>query len=61
MNVIVLVLGILVFGFERIPNLFVVVIKFVKAISSNKPWRDKTFVCLTIIVLNNKKYLPHQC
>ena len=39
----VLVLGILVFGFEGIPNLFVDVIRLVKAISSKKSWRDKTY------------------
>ena len=35
-NVIVLVLEILVFDFEGIPNLFVVVVRLVKAISSKK-------------------------
>ena len=44
MNVIMSVLGLLVFGFgfEGIPNLFVVVTRFVKAISSKNSWRDET-------------------
>ena len=50
-NVIVLVLGILVFEFKGIPNLFVLVIRLVKAISSKKSWRHETYVCLTFIFL----------
>lgn len=59
MNVKVLVLGILVFGFEGILNLFVVVVRLVKANTFKKYFRDKTYVCLTLIVYNNKKYLLH--
>ena len=59
MNVIVLILGILVLGFEGIPNLFVVVVRLVKAISSKKSWRDETYMCLTFIFHDNKKSLLH--
>ena len=59
MNVIMLVLGILVFGFEGIPDLFVVVVRLVKAIGSKKSWRDETYVSLIFIFPNNKKYLLH--
>ena len=59
MNVIALVLGILVFGIEGIPSAFVVVVKLVKAISSKKSWRDETYVRLTFIVSDNKKYVLH--
>ena len=48
MNVIMSVLGILVFGFEGVSNLFVVVIRLVKAISSKKSWRDETYVLSSI-------------
>ena len=51
MYVIVLVLGILVFGFKGIPNLFMVVVRFVKAKGSKK--------YLTLIFPSNKKYLPY--
>ena len=59
MNVAMLVLGILIFEFEGIPNLFVIVVRLVKAISFKKSWRDKTYVCITFIFPNNMKHLLH--
>ena len=56
MNVIVLDHGILVFGFEENPNLFVVVIRLVKAISSKK---SRFMYSLTFIFSNIKKYLSY--
>ena len=63
MNVIVSVLEILVFGLEGVPNLFVVVVRrvIVLAIGSKKSQRDETYVCMTFIFPNNKKYLLHYC
>ena len=46
-----LVLGILVFGFEGTPNLFVIAVRLVKAISFKKSWRDNTYIRLTLFSL----------
>ena len=54
-----LVLRLLVFGFEGISNLFVVVVRLVKAISFKKYWNDETYVCPTFIFHDNKKHLLH--
>ena len=56
MNVIVFVLGIIVLGFEGIPNLFKVVVLLVIAKES---CNGKTYVWLTFYFPNSKKYLLH--
>lgn len=59
MNAIVLVLAILVYGFEGIPNLLVVVARLVTTISPRKLGETRHMYVLTFNVPNNKKYLPH--